>query len=290
MSSRLIKDLHPTLQPIATKFLKRADVLLGDHQAFITDGFRSNKEQTKLYAQGRTKPSKIVTHARAGQSPHNYGLAFDIAFRKDGTKEAKWTLSKYKKLAKLAKDLGLTWGGTWTKFRDNPHYELKNWKQLKEGNMADTNYKGLDLTNKDSMKVAVDVWDEVVKQKLYVKKSYHDRKLREKLKALGETHKNSMAQHLRQKKTLQEIKEEVEKIIEVVIKTPEEVALALNTFITKKVSWGKKTQSGGEDINPHRHATRESIKETTRYIVSDIPMQCGSTRLVVITYGLFKSS
>ena len=30
-------------------------------------------------------------------------------------------------------------------------------------------YKGLDLTNLESMKVAVDVWDEVVNQKLYVK-------------------------------------------------------------------------------------------------------------------------
>ena len=39
---------------------------------------RSDKEQNDLYAQGRTKPGKIVTNARAGESNHNYGLAVDI--------------------------------------------------------------------------------------------------------------------------------------------------------------------------------------------------------------------
>lgn len=34
-----------------------------------------------------------------------------------------------------------------------------------------TMYKGLDLTNQDSMKVAVDIWDEVINKKLYVKLS-----------------------------------------------------------------------------------------------------------------------
>lgn len=34
-----------------------------------------------------------------------------------------------------------------------------------------TMYKGLDLTNQESMKVAVDVWDEVINKKLYVKLS-----------------------------------------------------------------------------------------------------------------------
>lgn len=45
--------------------------------------------------------------------------------------------------------------------------KVVGWLHPKE-NMA-TMYKGLDLTNQDSMKVAVDVWDEVINQKLYVK-------------------------------------------------------------------------------------------------------------------------
>ena len=38
-------------------------------------------------------------------------------------------------------------------------------------------YKGLDLTNQDSMKVAVDIWDEVINQKTYVKSDDYNRLL-----------------------------------------------------------------------------------------------------------------
>ena len=40
-------------------------------------GRRTMEEQTALYALGRTSPGKVVTKARAGESYHNYGLAFD---------------------------------------------------------------------------------------------------------------------------------------------------------------------------------------------------------------------
>jgi peptidoglycan L-alanyl-D-glutamate endopeptidase CwlK len=40
-------------------------------------GRRTMEEQTALYAIGRTSLGKIVTKARAGESYHNYGLAFD---------------------------------------------------------------------------------------------------------------------------------------------------------------------------------------------------------------------
>ena len=35
------------------------------------------EEQTALFSVGRTSPGKVVTKARAGESYHNYGLAFD---------------------------------------------------------------------------------------------------------------------------------------------------------------------------------------------------------------------
>ena len=40
-------------------------------------GRRTFEEQLALFAQGRTKPGRIVTKARPGESYHNYGLAFD---------------------------------------------------------------------------------------------------------------------------------------------------------------------------------------------------------------------
>lgn len=54
------------------------------------------------------------------------------------------------------------------------HFEYRNKSnqniqvEFKENNMPNM-YKDLDLSNSESMKVAVDVWDEVVKQKLYIK-------------------------------------------------------------------------------------------------------------------------
>ena len=130
MSSRNVEDLYPQFRPIVNEFLLRADDILGDTQAFITDGFRSGEEQDKLYAQGRTTAGKIVTNAKAGQSAHNFGMAIDIAFRKDGTKGLSYDLALYKKLLPLAEELGLEWGGTWKSFPDNPHYQLPNWVEL----------------------------------------------------------------------------------------------------------------------------------------------------------------
>jgi len=40
-------------------------------------GMRTMEEQAALFAIGRTSPGKVVTKARAGESFHNYGLAFD---------------------------------------------------------------------------------------------------------------------------------------------------------------------------------------------------------------------
>ena len=83
MASRDLNDLHPELLPLAYKFLTR----LKDNKLdiIVTCTWRSPTEQAELYAIGRTKPGKIVTNAKAGQSEHNYIIngkpaakAFDI--------------------------------------------------------------------------------------------------------------------------------------------------------------------------------------------------------------------
>ena len=57
---------------------------------------RSFMQQEHLYAQGRTLPGDIVTHAKAGESPHEWGCASDWAyFDKDKlvwlpAKDARW--------------------------------------------------------------------------------------------------------------------------------------------------------------------------------------------------------
>lgn len=95
----------------------------------ISEGYRSNKRQNELYAQGRTTPGKIVTNAKAGQSNHNYGVAVDYFLVSDDGQRALWTVNKdWKRVAHIAKTLGFTWGGDWSSFKDYPHLEMKNLK------------------------------------------------------------------------------------------------------------------------------------------------------------------
>ncbi len=117
MPSRRIEDLHPAFQPLARRFLEKC---LGEgHDVIITCGYRSASEQDALYAQGRTTPGKRVTNARGGQSWHNYGLAIDVVFVKDGKA---WWNGPWNALGAIGEGLGLTWGGRF-KLVDRPHFE-----------------------------------------------------------------------------------------------------------------------------------------------------------------------
>lgn len=94
-------------------------------------------EQAAIFAQGRTVKGTIVTNARAGQSIHNYGLAFDFVLLYDldnnGTFEkVSWdTLLDYDKngsadwqqVVQPFKKLGYSWGGDFKSISDSPHIE-----------------------------------------------------------------------------------------------------------------------------------------------------------------------
>jgi LAS superfamily LD-carboxypeptidase LdcB len=82
-------------------------------------GYRSQQEQDRLYAQGRTTPGKKVTWTR--NSKHNKGKAFDVAMLSHG--KVTWESSEYQRLGQLGKSIGLTWGGDW-KSRDLGHFEI----------------------------------------------------------------------------------------------------------------------------------------------------------------------
>ena len=81
----------------------------------ITQGFRSIEYQNGVYAQGRTKPGKIVTVCKGGQSPHNYGFAWDFApLEPNGTINWSTFLNpKWKQAATIAKNLKLDAGAFW---------------------------------------------------------------------------------------------------------------------------------------------------------------------------------
>ena len=123
MASRKIKDLYIDFQPLIIKLLERSNKKTAPWRTFITDGYRSFNDQRELYAKGRTDPGKIVTHAKPGYSWHNFGLAVDIAFQKDG--KLSYSDRLYSTIVPIAKELGLEWGGDWIRYKDRPHFQWR---------------------------------------------------------------------------------------------------------------------------------------------------------------------
>ncbi len=120
-SEKCIASLVPEIQDTARTLVHKAA------EAGITikiiSGTRTFEEQDELFAQGRTKPGKIVTNARGGFSNHNFGLAFDVGIFEGGNyiEES----PRYKTVGQLGKSLGFAWGGDWKSIQDEPHFELR---------------------------------------------------------------------------------------------------------------------------------------------------------------------
>lgn len=126
-SEKNIKTLTPETQAAARKWL--LSVRQAGIKAVIICGTRTFAEQEEIYAQGRTKPGKVVSNARAGSSVHNYGKAWDfVVFEglndKGGTGEALWESPDMRKAGAIAIEQGLDWGGAWKSFADIPHIQL----------------------------------------------------------------------------------------------------------------------------------------------------------------------
>jgi hypothetical protein len=102
---------------------------------YLFMGLRTWAEQAELWAQGRTRPGKIVTKAQPGDSLHNYGIATDYVL--DGMIEKpgvqwSWEIkadlnhdgrNDWVQMAEIAKACGLEAGFFWKKFPDAPHVQ-----------------------------------------------------------------------------------------------------------------------------------------------------------------------
>ncbi|TCJ93396.1 UNVERIFIED_ORG: peptidoglycan L-alanyl-D-glutamate endopeptidase CwlK [Anoxybacillus amylolyticus] len=116
-----LKGVHPVVAAKARQLIEKA--YREGINVIVTQGLRTIEEQNELYAQGRTKPGKIVTNAKGGYSYHNFGLAFDFAIMKDDG-NISWNVDdKWKRVAQIGKSLGLEWGGDWKSFPDYPHFQ-----------------------------------------------------------------------------------------------------------------------------------------------------------------------
>lgn len=158
-----ISKLHPKVVDEVRSIISHINntLLTGKAKVRISQGIRTWAEQNELYAQGRTKPGKIVTNAKAGQSIHNYGLAVDIVLIVDndgnGTYEtASWDTAKdfdqdkkadWMEVVEYFKSKGWTWGGDWKSFKDMPHFEKTFGKSLKELQSTYNNKQWITGTN-----------------------------------------------------------------------------------------------------------------------------------------------
>lgn len=108
------------LETLAGKFLQQC--LAKGYSLKITQGLRTLTQQQALYNQGRTTPGKIVTNAKPGESAHNFGKAFDVAFT--GSVPYPTDDKLWKAIADIGVSLGLTAGYYFKSFQDKPHYEI----------------------------------------------------------------------------------------------------------------------------------------------------------------------
>lgn len=125
-----IAKLHPLLREEAKEIYLQ--ILAQGIAVRFTDTLRTFAEQDELYAKGRTKPGKIVTQAKAGQSFHNYGLALDFCLLLADGREASWDRHTdinlnlrydWDEVVALFRHYGWEWGGDWVNFKDYPHFQ-----------------------------------------------------------------------------------------------------------------------------------------------------------------------
>jgi peptidoglycan LD-endopeptidase CwlK len=91
------------------------------YEMALLEGYRSPERQNRLAQMGGN-----VTNAAAFQSYHQYGLAADNAFLREGklviSEKDPWAMRGYQLYGQTAEQVGLTWGGRW-KLMDLGHVE-----------------------------------------------------------------------------------------------------------------------------------------------------------------------
>lgn len=124
-----LDSLEPTFREKVIELLHRTEEATGRDWS-ISDGRRTISQQNALYAQGRTKPGKVVTNAKGGQSAHNFGLAADLWPLKNRDFDWSANQSVFKIMADIAQEMGLTAGFYFKSIHDAPHVEDPSWKDM----------------------------------------------------------------------------------------------------------------------------------------------------------------
>lgn len=93
------------------------------YELVLLEGYRSPERQNSLSANPDT------TRAKGYQSYHQFGLAADVAFKRNGkvviSEWDPWVMRGYELYGQVAESVGLTWGGRWKSIKDYGHTEYR---------------------------------------------------------------------------------------------------------------------------------------------------------------------
>lgn len=133
-----VADLEPVTMAMCREFLADCEARMFPPLR-VTHTLRSMAEQLHLYAKGRKQTDNgwvvvdkkaIVTRAKPGDSPHNYGAAFDICFL--GKVPYPDDEQLWEAVGITGEMCGLVWGGRFKSIVDKPHFERKDWRDLRD--------------------------------------------------------------------------------------------------------------------------------------------------------------
>ncbi len=106
-----------------------------NYELVLLEGYRSPARQNMLSGNANT------TRAKAYQSYHQFGLAADVAFKRDGkvviSERDPWAWRGYQLYGEVAESVGLTWGGRWKSIQDYGHTEYRMPGLKKTAEMAE---------------------------------------------------------------------------------------------------------------------------------------------------------
>jgi peptidoglycan L-alanyl-D-glutamate endopeptidase CwlK len=131
-----LRGVHPDLVAV----VHAADEAL-PFRILVVEGVRTQERQDELYAQGRTRPGKIVTWTRRSRhtpGADGFGKAVDLAPLDDrgvidwNNREAFNTIARQMFAAAAARGVDIRWGADWDRDGipwepgeyDGPHFEL----------------------------------------------------------------------------------------------------------------------------------------------------------------------
>lgn len=130
----IVDKLHPLFRDKVKEFFSKVEKDLG-LQMYATSGYRTFDEQKALH-------DSNSSNAKPGVSDHNYGFAIDVnvidpktgkIILKKANSTSDWEKSG---VVKIAKDMGLNWGGggAFGSYNDTVHF-YENPKGLKASDM-----------------------------------------------------------------------------------------------------------------------------------------------------------